>query len=143
MKQVSAAECARVIDAGRSSASSSRSHSRAVSVANTLPAPLITAGTPSCVERLADQRRLAVGAHQHRQVARGPASAVGASRVRRALGPGCQQGDDVVGQIAGHVGAPAAGLHEAAGGQRHTGLVAADDADPHRRRVRRWGAQDP
>ena len=42
---VSAAECARVIDAGRSSASSSRSHWRAGSVPKTLPAPLMTAGT--------------------------------------------------------------------------------------------------
>ena len=35
---------ARTGDAGRSSASSSRSHSRAAGVANTLPAPLMTAG---------------------------------------------------------------------------------------------------
>ena len=47
MKPVSAAEWARVMEAGRSSASSSRSHSWAGSVPNTLPAPLITAGTPA------------------------------------------------------------------------------------------------
>ena len=46
-KQVSAAEWARVIEAGRSSASIRRSHSRAMSVPNTLPAPLMTAGTPA------------------------------------------------------------------------------------------------
>ena len=44
---VSAAEWARAIDAGRSSASSRRSHWRAGSVPNTLPAPLMTAGTPT------------------------------------------------------------------------------------------------
>ena len=46
-KEVSAAERARTLETGRSTASSSRSHSSAAGVANTLPAPLITAGTPA------------------------------------------------------------------------------------------------
>ena len=45
---------------GRSIASSSRSHSRAAGVANTLPAPLMTAGTPTALQRVADQRGVAV-----------------------------------------------------------------------------------
>ena len=45
MNGESATACARNDDAGRSSASSSESQSRAASVANTLPAPLMTAGT--------------------------------------------------------------------------------------------------
>ena len=44
---MSAAACARVGAVGRSSASSSRSQWRAGSVPNTLPAPLMTAGTPT------------------------------------------------------------------------------------------------
>ena len=44
---MSAADRARVVETGRSTASSSRSHSSAAGVAKTLPAPLITAGTPA------------------------------------------------------------------------------------------------
>ena len=43
--------------AGRSSACSSRCQSRAAAVANTLPAPLITAGTPRASSSRLDQRR--------------------------------------------------------------------------------------
>ena len=55
-------------DDGRSSASSSASHSRATGVPNTLPAPLITAGTPTGVERVAHQRAVTVGADEHGDV---------------------------------------------------------------------------
>ena len=61
---------ARTGDAGRSSASSSRSHSRAAGVANTLPAPLMTAGHAGAVQRVADQQRVVVVADEHRDVAR-------------------------------------------------------------------------
>ena len=46
-KEVSAADRARALETGRSTASSSRSHSSAAGVAKTLPAPLMTAGTPA------------------------------------------------------------------------------------------------
>jgi hypothetical protein len=45
MNGVMAAERARCADVGRSSASSKRSQSRAGKLPNTLPAPLMTAGT--------------------------------------------------------------------------------------------------
>ena len=54
-------------EAGRSIASSRRSHSRAGPVAKTLPAPLITAGIADRVERVADQRGVAVGPDEHRR----------------------------------------------------------------------------
>ena len=44
---MSAADRARAVETGRSTASSSRSHSSAAGVAKTLPAPLMTAGTPA------------------------------------------------------------------------------------------------
>ena len=47
MKSVSAADAALSRAVGRSSASSRRSHSAAGSVLNTLPEPLVTAGTPA------------------------------------------------------------------------------------------------
>ena len=46
-KQVSAAERTRVLRCGCSRASSTVSHSRAAEVANTLPPPAITPGTPT------------------------------------------------------------------------------------------------
>ena len=64
---VSAAERARGGEVGRSIASSSRSHSRAGGVPNTLPAPLMTAGTPTVVERVADQRGVAVACARARR----------------------------------------------------------------------------
>ena len=92
--EVIVAACARTVEAGRSSASSSRSHSRAAGVANTLPAPLMTAGTPTRVQRVADQRRV--------PVVDGPSDPGGSARRRdaaRSTRPR-QQPDEIGGQVA-------------------------------------------
>ena len=81
---VSAAERARVDEAGRSIASSTRSQSRAGTVPKTLPAPLMTAGMPAAIELVAHERRVAVRAHEHGDVA-GTDAARGASRAGAAL----------------------------------------------------------
>ena len=107
---------ARAGDAGRSSASSSRSHSRAAGVANTLPAPLMTAGMSQPVERVADQQRLLVGADQHGDLAR--------------PGAGAQQRDQVLGDVARHVLARRVDLRVALLGQFEFGAV----HDPHPQR---------
>ena len=129
---------ARVIEAGRSSASSSRSQSRAGSVANTLPAPLITAGTPpsSSASRTIAAWRLV--AHEHGEVA-------GADRGRSARSAPCsrpsasrlQQRDDVGGQVARRCARGAGLLAKPSLGQRDRRVLAHRDADAQRRGDRR------
>ena len=103
---VSAAVRARSVEAGRSSASSSRSQSCAAAVANTLPAPLITAGTPAPSSASRTRSRVRCGADEHGDVAR----AQRLERLRVPVGARCldrgvggEQRDDVGGEVAGDV----------------------------------------
>ena len=83
-KQVSAAARTRALRCGCSSASSSSSHSTAAGVANTLPPPAITAGTPDRVQRRAGVGEVGVAVGDHRDVARLERHARRTSRPTRA-----------------------------------------------------------
>ena len=105
----SAAAWTRVTDDGRSSASSSASHSSATGVPKTLPAPAITAGTPTGVERVAHERAVRGGWRPARRCRRADGlgadlGAVGPGGDQ--LGAGRQQRDDVGGEVAGHLARP-------------------------------------
>ena len=87
-------------------------------------------------ERVADHRRLAVGPHEHRQVA-GPDLSLGPVAVLRDGCAGCQQRHDVGGQVADDVLAAAGLAHPSAARQRQRRVLAQHDPDPQRRADRR------
>ena len=155
-KGVSAAVLARTGEAGRSIASSRPSQSRAAEVANTLPAPLITAGTRAAASSSRTSSASALSADEHGDVAR--AQRLVADRLaggRSVLDPRVrgQQRDDVGGDVGGDVLAGRAGGGEAALGELRSRVVAVDDAHAQRgiarrarqprRLVRRRGADLP
>ena len=111
---MSAAACARVGEVGRSSASSSRSQWRAGPVPNTLPAPLMTAGTPasSSASRISAAVRLVCD--EHGDVAGPDALAESASSPGVDLGVRVQEPDEVGGDVLGDVLARRAGARVAA-----------------------------
>ncbi len=137
---VSAAACARGGEVGRSSASSSRSHSRAGAVREDAAGAVDDRRHADRVERVADQRGVAVRAHEHGDVAgRDRARAVADARRRTA-----SSRDDVGGEVARRCArAPAGALRVAAAacGRRSLAVAATRTRSGAPRRAVRRGAR--
>ena len=137
---VRAAAWARGPDVGRSSACRRSCHAFALSLAKTLPAPLMTAGTPTRRSASCTSVAWRVLAHEHGDVTRADGVRAGRLARRRALldlRVRRHHPHDVGGDVVGHVLARALGRRLAALRDRHRGVGALDDPDAQRRVGRR------